>query len=212
MRIGLKMIRTEHKEKEYEFPYVCYSPEGETKGLPLIIQLHGAGERGNGELELMDVHGFSKLLAKKDYPCNVIMPQCPSDTFWVARIESILSFIEKMAVKYGADRKRIYLTGISMGGYGTWYTAMARPSVFAAIAPICGGGMKWNAATLSMPVMVFHGTSDPVVSVTQSDEMVEGLLSNGKDVTYNRIEGVGHDVWNCTFDDKLMQWLLSKSL
>ena len=155
---------------------------------------------------------FSFTEREKDYPCNVIMPQCPSDTFWVARIESILSFIEKMAVKYGADRKRIYLTGISMGGYGTWYTAMARPSVFAAIAPICGGGMKWNAATLSMPVMVFHGTSDPVVSVTQSDEMVEGLLSNGKDVTYNRIEGAGHDVWNCTFDDKLMQWLLSKSL
>ena len=108
------------------------------------------------------------------------------------------------------DTNRIYLTGLSMGGYGTWFTAMARPDLFAAIAPVCGGGMAWNAGVLNMPVWVFHGAKDTTVSPTQSDEMVERLRALGKDVTYTRIEGVGHNAWDYAYNRELLAWLLSK--
>ena len=204
------MIRTEHKGNEFEFDFVSYEPYENSKGLPIIIQLHGAGERGNGDLEKMDVHGFSHLLKKQDFPCVVVMPQCPQNTFWAARVESIIRFIDAMKKKYNSDENKVYLCGISMGGYGTWYTAMARPDLFAAIAPVCGGGMAWNAGTLTMPVMVYHGADDKLVSVNQSDEMVYALRTLGRDVTYHRIDGVGHNVWDKTFDEELMLWLLSK--
>ena len=108
------------------------------------------------------------------------------------------------------DEDRVYLCGISMGGYGTWYTSMARPDLFAAIAPVCGGGMAWNASVLKMPVWAFHGAADNVVSVTQSDEMVRAIENAGGNVKYTRIDGVGHNVWDYTFDRELMEWLLDK--
>ena len=92
------MKRIEHREKKWQFPFVEYSPEKMTENLPIIIQLHGAGERGEGkeDLSLVDIHGFSKIIAGKDYPCIFIMPQCPCESFWVAKLESIVSFIEKL--------------------------------------------------------------------------------------------------------------------
>ena len=112
--------------------------------------------------------------------------------------------------EYKVDEDRVYLTGLSMGGFGTWYTAMARPDLFAAIAPICGGGMAWNAGVLKMPVWAFHGVEDKTVSVTQSDEMVAGIKANGGDVIYTRMEGVGHNAWENAYNSRLMEWLLSK--
>ena len=206
------MKRIEHREKKWQFPFVEYSPEKMTENLPIIIQLHGAGERGEGkeDLSLVDIHGFSKIIAGKDYPCIFIMPQCPCESFWVAKLESIVSFIEKLISEYNADRDRIYLTGLSMGGYGTWFTAMARPDLFAAIAPVCGGGMAWNAGVLTMPIWAFHGAEDTVVSPIQSDEMVEKLTLLGHDVKYSRVEGVGHNVWENAYTEELITWLLSK--
>jgi len=191
------MKRTEHRENKWIFPFVKYSPNESEGALPIIIQLHGAGERGEGkeDLSLVDVHGFSKTLNEKEFPCIFVMPQCPSDSFWAARVESIIKFIEQLTDEYNVDKNRIYLTGLSMGGYGTWFTAMARPDLFAAIAPVCGGGMAWNAEVLKMPIWVFHGSDDRVVSPTQSDEMVAKLNECGADVKYSRIDGVGHGVW-----------------
>ena len=205
------MIRTEHKEQNWAFSFVAYTPEKVSRDLPLVIQLHGAGERGNGqdELSLVEIHGLSHLVKEKDYNCIIVMPQCPKDTFWAARVESILAFIEQIKEAYPVDTSRIYLTGLSMGGFGTWFTAMARPDLFAAIAPICGGGMAWNAHVLTMPVWAFHGTEDTAVCVRHTDEMVEALRSAGADVTYTRMEGVGHNVWVHAYNDQLMQWLLS---
>lgn len=206
------MKRIEHREAKWKFPFVEYSPENETKKLPLIIQLHGAGERGDGkeDLKLVDVHGFSKYLENADHNCIVIMPQCPKDTFWAAKVESIIEFIEQQIEEYDVDRDKVYLTGLSMGGYGTWFTAMARPDLFAAIAPVCGGGMAWNAGVLQMPVWAFHGAEDDTVSVVQSDEMVAKLKECSKDVTYSRIDGVGHNVWEYAYTKELLEWLLSK--
>ena len=204
------MKRIEHREDRYPFQFVEYVPENAGDGLPLIIQLHGAGERGD-DLSLVDVHGFSKVLANEDINCRFIMPQCPKGTFWAARVESIVAFVEKVIKDFNADPKRVYLTGLSMGGYGTWYTAMARPDLFAAIAPICGGGMAWNAATLTMPVRVFHGVNDNAVSVTQSDEMVKALQAGGRQVEYTRMEGVGHNVWEHAYNKALADWFFSYS-
>lgn len=206
------MKRFEHREEKWIFSFVEYSSENKNEKMPLIVQLHGAGERGNGqdELERVDVHGFSKYLKYAEHDCVVVMPQCPENSFWAAKVESIVKFIEQLIKEYDVDEDRVYLTGLSMGGFGTWYTAMARPDLFAAIAPVCGGGMAWNAEVLTMPVWAFHGSADPVVSVNQSDEMVEKLKELGADVKYTRVEGEGHGVWEKTYDKELIEWLLSK--
>jgi len=206
------MNRTEHNENKWEFPFVEYSCNTAGKKIPLIIQLHGAGERGRGgdELAKVDIHGFSKCLNQVECDCMVVMPQCPPDTFWAARVESVVKFIERLLVEYNVDEDRVYLTGLSMGGYGTWFTSMARPDLFAAIAPVCGGGMAWNAGVLNMPVWVFHGAEDNVVSPVQSDEMVNALKASGADVTYTKLEGVGHNVWEHAYNANLFEWLLSK--
>lgn len=206
------MNRTEHREIKWKFPFVEYSCRKKCENLPLVIQLHGAGERGNGKEDLVkvDIHGFSKYLEEAEHNCIVIMPQCPIDTFWAARVESIVEFIEQLIKEYKVDEDRVYLTGLSMGGYGTWFTSMARPDLFAAIAPVCGGGMAWNACVLKMPIWTFHGADDTVVNVLQSDEMVFKLKELGADITYTRIDGVGHNVWEYAYNKELMEWLLGK--
>lgn len=203
------MKRTEYKDKKYPFNFVCYSPEKKSEKLPLIVQLHGAGERGE-DLSLVDVHGFSKMFNNKDYPCIAIMPQCPRETFWAARVESLIKFIEQIISEFNVDADKVYLTGLSMGGFGTWYTAMAKPELFAAIAPVCGGGMPWNAHTLKMPVWAFHGALDTTVTPRNSDEMIEALEKTNKETKYSRVEGVGHNVWNVAYTEDLLEWLLSK--
>lgn len=206
------MLRIEHREDKWMFPFVSYRPQESRKKLPLILQLHGAGERGKGEddLALVDRHGFAPIAKNGEHECIFVMPQCPKETFWAARVESIIKFIEQLKTEFNVDENRVYLTGLSMGGYGTWYTAMARPDLFAAIAPICGGGMAWNAKVLKMPVWVFHGADDPAVNVRNSDEMVEALKKAERDVRYTRMDGIGHNVWDYAYNEELYNWLLSK--
>ena len=206
------MKRTEHREEKWIFPFVEYSCDKNETKLPLVIQLHGAGERGTGkeDLDKVDIHGFSKYLKDAEHNCMVVMPQCPQNSFWAAKVESILKFIEQLTEEYNVDEDRICLTGLSMGGFGTWFTAMASPEKFAAIAPVCGGGMAWNAGVLKMPIWVFHGAEDDLVSVSQSDEMVLKLKELNADVTYSRIDGAGHNVWEKAYTKDLIEWLLSK--
>ena len=207
------MIRTEHREEKFIFPFVEYSPKNKREGMPLIIQLHGAGERGEGgeDLVLVDKHGFSSVIADKEFDAIFVMPQCPNNTFWAARVESIIKFIEAVIEEYRADRNRVYLLGLSMGGYGTWFTAMARPDLFAAIAPVCGGGMAWNASTLTMPVWAFHGALDQTVSFNQSKEMIDKLTSLGRDARLTVFENEGHSIQTLAMKEELINWLLSKS-
>lgn len=207
------MKRIQHSEEKWIFPFVEYSCELGSEKLPLIILLHGAGERGNGkeDLEKVDSYDFSQYLKTADHNCIIVMPQCPEGTFWAARVESMVRFIEQLIKEYNIDEDRVYMTGLSMGGYGTWFTAMARPDLFAAIAPVCGGGMAWNAGVLKMPIWTFHGKEDTVVSPAQTEEMVAKLRSLGADVTYTSLEGVGHDAWDYAYKEELFNWLLSKN-
>lgn len=206
------MNRIEHNEKKWIFPFVEYSANKTDRKIPLIIQLHGAGERGFGkeDLALVDVHGFSKLIKDSEYECIFVMPQCPPDSFWAAKVESIIKFVEQLIKEYNVDESRVYLTGLSMGGYGTWFTAMAKPDLFAAIAPVCGGGMAWNADVLNMPIWTFHGSDDDTVSPYQTDEMVEKLEALGKNVKYTRLDGVKHNSWDYAYNKELVEWFLEK--
>ena len=145
------------------FPFISYIPESISEHPALIVQLHGAGERGNGGADLDKVlkHGLSHIVNDNNLKdCILVMPQCPSDSFWVAKIESLKAFIDRIITLYNIDTSRIYLCGLSLGGFGTWYTAMAYPELFAAIAPCCGGGMAGNAGVLKMPIWTFHGKED----------------------------------------------------
>ena len=200
-------------KEETVFPYIAYVPDNISEHPALIIQLHGAGERGNGgdDLDLVLVHGFSKIVNDENLKdCILVMPQCPTDSFWVAKIESLKKFVDGMLCRFSADPDRLYLCGLSMGGFGTWYMAMAYPELFAAIAPCCGGGMAWNASVLTMPIWTFHGLEDTCVSPNQTKEMVEALKPIHPNLHYDFYEGVGHNSWDKAFCDETLHWLQSQ--
>lgn len=198
------------------FPTVVYLPEAMREGCPLLVQLHGAGEVGDGgeELPLVEVNGLSKLLATgKEYPCIIAMPQCPKGTFWIAEIPNIYRYIMQLCERFCVDKNRIYLTGMSMGGYGTWNTACRYPELFAAIAPVCGGGMVWAAPCLKMPIWAWHGSEDDVVYPTETINMIQKIRSarmTSAEVKLTIVDGVYHNAWDYAYCDELMQWLLSK--
>ena len=192
------------------FPYIAYIPEKLSTHPALLIQLHGAGERGEGSeaLDKVLVHGFCKIATDENLEdCILLMPQCPENSFWIAKIESLKRFIDNFVEKYCIDTGRIYLCGLSMGGYGTWNTAMAYPDLFAAIAPCCGGGMAWNADILKMPIWAFHGKEDSVVSVRNTVEMIEKLDGKNPYFKYTLYDGVDHDSWVRAFSPELLSWL-----
>ena len=206
----MKIIK--QRDSKFGFPFIAYKPDNLSKHPALILQLHGAGERGNGgeELEKVLVHGLCKIADDSSLKDSIlVMPQCPTDSFWAAKVESLRSFINRIVEEYSIDPSRIYLCGLSMGGYGTWYTAMAYPELFAAIAPCCGGGMAWNAAVLTMPVWAFHGAEDTVVSPHSTIEMVEALKANHRNVKFDLYEGVGHNSWEHAFTTDLLDWFIT---
>ena len=195
------------------FPYIAFEPENFGERPAVIFQLHGAGERafGGDDLEKVLIHGFPNTVTDENLKnCILVMPQCPPDSFWIAKCESLKAFMDKIVEKYDADTSRIYVCGLSMGGYGTWYTAMAYPDLFAAIAPCCGGGMAWNAGVLKMPVWAFHGLNDNVVSPRNTIEMVEKLKETNENLKYDLFEGVYHDSWTRAFTTDTLNWLLEQ--
>lgn len=207
----MKIIK-EHSDK-YGFPFVAMVPDDVGEKPALIFHLHGAGERGNGseELDRVLLLGMPTMVNDTNLTNGVlIMPQCPLGHFWAGRVESLRAFISEMVRLYDGDTDRLYLCGLSMGGYGTWYTAMAYPDLFAAIAPCCGGGMAWNAGVLRMPVWAFHGLLDTVVTPQQTVEMVEALRKVNPHVRCDLYEDVGHDAWVRAFSPDLLAWMLEQ--
>ncbi len=197
------------------FPYIARVPKNFKENLPIIFLLHGAGERGNGsdeQINRVEIHGFCHMFTDDaDIDCILVQPQCPDNDFWVAHIQEIKLFIEEVTAKYKADADRVYLTGLSMGGYGTWFTAMAFPGMFAAIAPVCGGGMPWFSDALKMPVWAWHGDVDNVVLPSNSIDMVEAMQRWGKkNLKFSLIENCGHGVWEYAYKPELLEWLLEQ--
>jgi predicted peptidase len=204
-----------HFEKEVtvkvKLNYLLYLPEGygkDDKAWPLILFLHGSGESGN-DLQKVKKHGPPKLIESgRDYPFIVVSPQS-SRGGW--NEEALNGLLDELVANYKVDKDRIYLTGLSMGGFGTWALAAAHPDRFAAIVPICGGGNPAAAAKLKdLPVWVFHGAKDTTVRPGLSEAMVKALKEAGaKEVQYTLYPEAGHDSWSETYNNpELYQWLL----
>ncbi len=194
--------------------YLLYLPKdyGKTQDKwPLMIFLHGAGERGS-DLNKVKVHGPPKLVERgKDLPFIIVSPQCPPGHWWPTKVETVMALIDEIVEKYNVDESRIYLTGLSMGGYGTWAIACAHPERFAAIVPICGGGQPYLASRLQdVPVWAFHGEKDPVVPVRESQRMVAVVNAAGGNARLTVYPDAQHDSWTQTYDNPdLYTWLLS---
>ena len=194
--------------------YLLYLPKdyGQQVGRrwPVVIFLHGSGERG-ANLDLVKKHGPPKLVeAGQQFPFILISPQCPSNQWWsIATLNTMLAEVSK---QYVVDQSRVYLTGLSMGGYGTWTWAAENPDRFAALAPICGGGKpEWAARLKKVPIWVFHGGQDKTVPVARAEEMVDALKAVGSNVRLTVYPEAGHDSWTKTYNDpKFFDWLLQQ--
>lgn len=197
------------------FDYLLYLPENYDvkKRYPLIIFLHGAGERGD-DLSVLKRHSIPAIFDRDvSYQAIVVSPQCKENKTWSSTPEKVVAFIKEMIARYNADEDAVTITGISMGGYGTWQVIMDNPTLFAAAAPICGGGMAWRADVLvGLPLRIFHGEADGVVNVFYSKDIYRRLQECGaKDVELFLYPNVGHDVWEQAYKETdLIDWLLSK--
>ncbi len=177
---------------------------------PLILFLHGSGERGD-DLERVKKLGIPKIAeSRKEFPFIAVSPQCPLDVRWSpAPLRAVL---DEVCAAYRVDTDRMYLTGLSMGGYGTWEMAAEFPDLFAAIAPVCGGGAPEAAERLRhLPVWIFHGAKDPRVPVQRAEEMAEALRAVGNPVRLTIYPDAEHNSWTPTYNsDALYQWFLEQ--
>lgn len=179
------------------------------KSWPLVLFLHGSGESGN-DLSKVKVHGPPKLVdANGPFPFILVSPQSPGRGWDPHVLNALLDSVIK---KYRVDKNRVYVTGLSMGGYGTWALAAAYPGKFAALAPICGGGNPADAGKLArLPIWVFHGAKDTTVPPSRSEEMVEALKAAGGNPKFTLYPDAGHDSWTATYDNpEFYKWLLAQ--
>jgi len=210
-------------EREVSLRYLLFLPSdydaASAKRWPTILFLHGSGERGD-DLERVKVHGPPKIVAAKpDFPFIVVSPQCPSGRSW--NDDELNALLDEVIGRCAVDTNRIYLTGLSMGGFGAWKLAIASPERFAAVVPICGGGEPMTAFGYgadsqkardlkALPFWAFHGAQDTAVAPAQSAAMVEVLRRLGCNVEYTVYPDANHDSWTRTYDDpKLYEWFLA---
>lgn len=195
---------------------------------PLVVFLHGVGERGtDNEAQLTwGVMNFATDQMMSAYPAIVVAPQCPPDAYWAnfaenkkgelkllpkptIMMELLLELIEQLPKDFPIDTNRIYITGLSMGGYGTFDALERRPNLFAAAVPVCGGGDNSKAGTIKhVPIWVFHGADDGTVDPGYSAEMVAALMNTGARPGFTLYPSVGHFSWLAAYSDPLMMaWL-----
>ena len=212
-----------------------YDPNGRQR-YPVVLFLHGAGERGSDNQAQLR-HGaleFATAERREKYPCYVIVPQCPKDQKWVdvdwdTPADQPIIFPEapgiplhlahraviELTAEERVDRARIYVTGLSMGGYGTWAAVAYYPDQFSAAIPICGGGDTRLAERYqSIPIWAFHGSDDQAVPVSRSREMIAALTAAGTqpEPKYTEYPGVGHNSWTRTYaNDQIYEWMFKQS-
>ena len=206
-----KMISTVTSSTHY-LTFLPKSYKAKGAGVPLILFLHGSGERGT-DLEKVKAWGPPAIAEKDfDFPFLVISPQLAEGEAWHAL--ALKGLLKQVLAKYNVDRRRVYLTGLSLGGYGAWDLASRYPEYFAAVAPICGGGIPRLVGSMrAVPTWAFHGKMDDAVPEEESARMVAALQAAGGDVRYTVLPEGGHtDAWVHAYDKAgLFDWFLRHS-
>lgn len=222
----------EYQQEKFKYRLLKPAKIEPGKKYPLVVFLHGAGERGDDNRAQLKY--FPALMAtaaqREKYPCFVLAPQCRTDKRWVevdwdakdskpqakepgSQMKVAMTALDDILREHPVDTKRLYLTGLSMGGYGTWDWAAREPKRFAAAAPICGGGDERTAELLKvLPIWCFHGDADTAVPVERSRRMIEAIQKAGGHPKYSELKGVGHDSWTPAYNDpKTLEWLFEQA-
>ncbi|MCI0691441.1 prolyl oligopeptidase family serine peptidase [candidate division KSB1 bacterium] len=209
--------------------YLLFIPNeyDKQKKYPLVLWLHGGGARGDS-LKLIlswgDKQGplfFARAGNQSAYPCFILAPQCPVGKFWSDpdsekprdEIRLVLEILDSIQKEFSVDAARLYVMGISMGGYGAWDIIARRPNTFAAAVPICGGGNPAKAASMKKTsIWAFHGDADNLVDVKESRRMIEAIKRAGGKPRYTEYQGVGHNAWERAFaEPDFLAWIFSQS-
>lgn len=211
------MQATEHDyhvtaARSFDLRYRLYLPEDYKtlrKRWPLVLFLHGSGERGT-DLSLLERQGLPKLAAERSFPFILLAPQIPEGQVWNA--EPLTYLLDEIETTRWVDSSRIYLTGISMGAFGAWDLAIATPDRFAALLVISGGGNPVEVCQLkNVPVRIVHGLQDDVIPVSWSEALGERLERCGGNVKVTIHPDAGHDAWSRTYEDPaVLEWLLAQ--
>lgn len=195
--------------------YLLFLPEdygAPNKTFPIILFLHGSGERGCNPEKLKSFGPFTQVARDTRFPFIILGPVCPNGKWWSdAEVTlSVMALLDKVCTDYAIDRDRVYLTGLSMGGFGTWSLAEQYPDVFAAIAPVSGGGNPYRAKEIKhIPVMIFHGQNDRNVPVWQAQQMAMSLTQAGGDAKLMVYPNAGHNIWDQVYSrQQLYAWFM----
>ena len=213
-------------------PYRLYRPETGQEDYPLVLFLHGSGEKGNDNEKQVQVNSVTDTLLnkknRKEYPCYVVAPQCPEGEKWSVKLEepgsfsrdreeplldALMGLVRELETEYPVDPDRIYVVGISMGGHAVWNLLSRESDAFAAAVPICGCGDSMQAENIkSIPIWSFHGAKDTTVPVGYSREMVKALEEAGaEDIRYTEYPGEKHQSWELAYREKeLFPWLFAQ--
>ena len=198
------------------YRYQVFVPDGWTakRDWPVVLFLHGSGERGSDNRAQLSQCGRPWLAQHgADFPAVVVIPQAPDDAAWHGEIEQMaLQALDDSIGEWHGDRRRLYLTGLSMGGYGVWDALARKPELFAAAVSVCGGGDIETAERIKeIPVWLFHGDQDGAVPVSRSRDMVAALRKAGAHPKYTEYPGVGHNSWDAAYKDADMHaWLFAQ--
>ncbi|GKU27502.1 dienelactone hydrolase family protein [Clostridium folliculivorans] len=203
------------KDVTIKLKYLVYLPQSydKNKKWPLILSLHGSGERGDN-LDKVKKWGIHKILRENnDLPFIVVSPQCPSGEIWEMQFNALKDILVDVEKDYNIDKERIYLTGYSLGGYGTWNFTILNPEKFAAIVPISGGAISPQKALRlkNIPIWVAHGDNDNIVDFEESRRIVEYLKKHNSNVVFKVYKGLGHEVCTTAYENpELFNWLLKQ--
>jgi predicted peptidase len=229
-----KVFQATIEGQPFELPYRLMRPSLVEPAVryPLVLFLHGAGERGDdNKLQLKYLPTWlASEQNRRQYPAFVVAPQCPAEMKWsnvdwsdnepkplpeISRpMQAVVGLLDEVVKREPVDPRRIYLTGLSMGGYGAWDLAMRRPERFAALVPICGGGDESQAGRLvGMPIWAWHGDADQAVPVERSRRMIAAIERAGGHPKYTELPGVGHDSWTPAYTrpDGVLPWLFAQA-
>lgn len=199
--------------KKVAYSYILFKPQLLQTKKPLIVFLHGSGEKGT-DLEKVKSHGPLKYVQNNKVDAFILAPQCPDDEYWES--ESLHQLIQKIVKENNIDSSRIYLTGLSMGAWGAWNLAFAHPDTFAALVPICGFvdrvPMIENCKIAAIPTRIFHGLMDDVVDANYSVSIYKKLKPCSKDIELTLFDDANHDSWTRVYDNsKIYEWMLQQS-